>query len=351
MYGLMRSVLFRLDAETAHDLSLQWLARKPIARMAGKMAGALPSAPTRVMGLDFPNPVGLAAGLDKNGDCVDGLSRLGFGFLEVGTVTPRPQSGNPRPRMFRLPQAQALINRMGFNNLGVDHLLAALARSDYPGVLGINIGKNRDTPVEQALDDYQTCLRKVYSRASYVAVNVSSPNTPGLRTLQHGAALRSLLNGLKSAQEELAQIHGRYVPLAVKVAPDLTPEELPPLAEAIQRHKIDAVIATNTTNDRTGVVGLDHAGETGGLSGHPLASKSTGIIRALHRQLGPGTPIIGVGGIIRAEDALDKLAAGASLVQIYTGLIYRGPALVGETVRAIASHRQSSGSRSSAVEA
>ena len=351
MYRLMRSMLFRLDAEAAHDLSLQWLARKPIAQLAGRMAGALPPAPTRVMGLDFPNPVGLAAGLDKNGDCVDGLSRLGFGFLEVGTVTPRPQSGNPRPRMFRLPQAQALINRMGFNNLGVDHLLAALTRSDYPGVLGINIGKNRDTPVGQALDDYQTCLRKVYGHASYVAVNVSSPNTPGLRSLQHGEALERLLGGLKSTQDELAQTHGRYVPLAVKVAPDLTPQELPPLVEAIQRHDIDGVIATNTTNDRTGVAGLDHAGETGGLSGHPLTNKSTEIIRVLHQQLGPSTPIIGVGGILRAEDALDKLAAGASLVQIYTGLIYRGPALVGETVRAIASHRQSSESRSTADDA
>lgn len=339
MYGLLRRILFRLDAETAHELALKWLAHGWVSGAAGRLAGPVPSVPTRVMGLDFPNPVGLAAGLDKNGECIDGLSKLGFGFLEVGTVTPRPQSGNPRPRLFRLPQADALINRMGFNNLGVDRLLEALARSRYPGVMGINIGKNRNTPTERAVDDYLDCLRRVYEHASYVTVNISSPNTPGLRALQHGDALESLLAALKTAQTELANRHDRYVPLVVKLAPDLTPDELTTLAESIQRHGIDGVIATNTTNSRDGVEGLPNADQTGGLSGRPLAGKSTEVIRALHQRLGAETPVIGVGGILDPRDALAKLDAGAALVQIYTGFIYRGPALVGDAVRAIAHQR------------
>ena len=334
-YSLVRALLFRLPPEAAHDFALHGL------RMAARggllrQHKSLPSAPCRVMGIDFPNPVGLAAGLDKNADYIEGLAALGFGFIEVGTVTPRPQPGNPKPRLFRLPSAQALINRLGFNNQGVDYLLDRVQRSasNYQGVLGINIGKNFDTPLENAADDYLFCLRKVYPHARYVTVNISSPNTPGLRDLQFGEPLERLLAMLKQVQQQLAGQHGRYVPLAVKVAPDLADEDVAQVAAALLRHRIDAVIATNTTFSRRGVETLPHADESGGLSGAPLFERSTEVVRLFRRALGGELPIIAVGGILSGADALAKLEAGASLVQLYTGLIYRGPALVREAVTA-----------------
>ncbi|MCX7169273.1 MAG: quinone-dependent dihydroorotate dehydrogenase [Proteobacteria bacterium] len=330
-YSLIRPMLFALDAETAHDLTIAALHR------FGCLLPALPSAaepPVRVMGLDFPNRVGLAAGLDKNGEAIDGLARLGFGFLEVGTVTPRPQSGNPRPRMFRLPARQALINRMGFNNRGVDALMTNIRAAKYKGVLGINIGKNAFTPIDRAAGDYLTCLDKVYPLASYIAVNISSPNTLNLRQLQDEAELDALLGALKARQGELADQHGRYVPLALKVAPDLEAEQINRIAAALRRHRIDAVIATNTTLERTGVTGLPHAAEAGGLSGAPLFDKSTAVVAALAKALANELPIIAVGGIVDGLKAQAKLAAGAQLVQIYSGLIYRGPELVRECVAA-----------------
>jgi len=290
--------------------------------------------PVRVMGLDFANRVGLAAGLDKNAEAIDGLARLGFGFIEVGTVTPRPQSGNPRPRMFRLPAQQALINRMGFNNHGVEALLMNIRATKYRGILGINIGKNAFTPIERAADDYLTCLDKVYPLASYVAVNISSPNTRNLRQLQGEAELDGLLSVLKSRQAELADKHGRYVPLALKIAPDLEDEQIQRIADSLRRHRIDAVIATNTTLGRNDVTGLPHAAEAGGLSGAPLFEKSTAIVAALAKALVNELPIIAVGGIVDAAKAVAKLEAGAQLVQIYSGLIYRGPELVRECVAA-----------------
>lgn len=292
------------------------------------------------MGLRFPNPVGLAAGLDKDGACIDGLAALGFGYLEVGTVTPRPQTGNPKPRMFRLVPQNALINRLGFNNRGVDHLLERLDRSRFPGagqgLLGINIGKNFDTPLAQAHEDYLYCLRKVYPRASYVAINISSPNTQGLRDLQGEDALVHLLSLLKQEQSRLADEHGKYVPLAVKIAPDLDASELKQIAGCIVRCEIEGVIATNTTIARPGLDGQALASEKGGLSGAPLLASSNAAIQTLAQALDGAAPIIGVGGIMSGEDACSKIAAGASLVQIYTGLIYRGPGLVEECVRALA---------------
>jgi dihydroorotate dehydrogenase len=287
------------------------------------------------MGLDFPHPVGLAAGLDKDGECINAWEALGFGFIEVGTVTPRPQPGNPKPRMFRLPQAQALINRMGFNNRGVDSLVAQVRRARFPGVLGINIGKNADTPVERASDDYLIGLRKVYPWASYVTVNISSPNTPGLRDLQYGEALDRLLAALKEEQQRLADVHGRYVPLAIKIAPDLADADLRTVGQALLHQGMDAVIATNTTFSRAGVESLPHAQETGGLSGAPLMARSTEVVRQLAEILEGRLPIIAVGGILSGADAAAKMAAGASLVQIYTGFIYRGPELIREAVQAL----------------
>ena len=289
------------------------------------------------MGLDFPNAVGLAAGLDKNGEYIDALAALGFGFIEVGTVTPRPQPGNPRPRLFRLPEAGAIINRMGFNNAGVDTLLGNVQRARYRGILGINIGKNFDTPVERAVDDYLIGLRKVYDAASYVAVNVSSPNTPNLRSLQQHDVLSALLSRLKSEQRLLAERHGKYVPLAVKIAPDLSAEMVAEIAAVICAEGIDAVIATNTTLAREAVAGLLHGAEAGGLSGAPLMRRATDVVRQLHTVLGTAVPVIAVGGIFSGADAMAKINAGASLVQIYSGLIYRGPALVGEVASALAS--------------
>jgi dihydroorotate dehydrogenase len=285
------------------------------------------------MGLEFANPIGLAAGLDKDAAYIDALARMGFGFIEVGTVTPRPQPGNPRPRLFRIPEKEALINRFGFNNVGVDAFLENVARARWRGVLGINIGRNADTPAERAADDYELCLEKVYNAASYVTLNVSSPNTPGLRSLQEKDSLENLLSRLTRRQEKLSDRYGKRVPLVLKVAPDLEPEAIRSIAQSVQRHRIDGVIATNTSLSRQGVEGLPHANETGGLSGAPIFQRSTLILRELGRLL-PDTALIGAGGILSAENARDKRAAGATLIQLYTGLIYRGPGLVAECVSA-----------------
>ncbi len=291
--------------------------------------------PRDVMGLTFSNPVGLAAGLDKNGDCIDGLAALGFGFIEIGTITPLPQSGNPKPRLFRLPEANAIINRMGFNNDGVDKLIANVKRAKYQGILGINIGKNAVTPIENAADDYLTCLRKVYPYASYITVNISSPNTKNLRQLQDEEALTRLLSALKGEQQKLADAHGKYVPIALKIAPDMESDQLKQIAALLMQHQIDAVIATNTTVSRVGVEGMPHGEEAGGLSGAPVREKSTEVIRQLSVELQGALPIIGAGGILNGADAAEKINAGASLVQFYSGMIYRGPALIGEACAAI----------------
>jgi dihydroorotate dehydrogenase len=335
MYSLVRPLLFALEPETAHHFTLD--AYSALARfgLAPSPAPAPATCAREVMGLRFPNPVGLAAGLDKNGEYIDALARLGFGFLEVGTVTPRPQPGNPRPRMFRLPATRAMINRLGFNNDGVERLVENVKRARYRGVLGINIGKNADTPLERAADDYVACLRAVYPVASYVTVNVSSPNTRDLRQLQQGPALDDLLGALKAEQRKLAGMHSRHVPLAVKIAPDLDAEQIAAMAESFRRHRVDAVIATNTTTARDGVSGSPHAGEAGGLSGAPVTERSTQVVRDLARALRGAIPLIGVGGIMSDADARDKIAAGAALVQLYTGLIYRGPGLVRECVAAL----------------
>jgi len=335
LYDLTRRLLFRLDPETAHAVTLNTLALICRGSVARRLAARVPASPRRVMSIDFPNPIGLAAGLDKNGDYLHALAGLGFGFLEVGTVTPRPQPGNPKPRLFRLPEAQALINRMGFNNQGVDYLLNRIRQARFRGVLGVNIGKNFDTPPERAVDDYLTCLRKVYPCAHYVAVNISSPNTPGLRELQHGEALDRLLSALKQAQATLAAEHGRYVPLAIKIAPDLEDDDLVAIGQALRYHGVDAVIATNTTFARQGVAGLPHASEAGGLSGAPLTAQATEVVRRLRGVLAGRLPIIAAGGVMSGADARAKVAAGASLVQLYTGLIYRGPALIREAVEAL----------------
>lgn len=328
MYSIARSVLFKLSAETAHDLTLDALAAGARLRLLPALAPNVVDLPVTVMGIEFPNPVGLAAGLDKNASAVDGLAALGFGFLEVGTTTPKPQSGSPKPRLFRLPQAQALINRMGFNNKGVDHLIGNIKKAKFKGVLGINIGKNFDTPVTEATSDYIICLQKVYAYASYITINVSSPNTPGLRDLQYGESLSQLLGALKREQLALEKTHGRYVPLAVKIAPDMDAEQLQGVAHCVLEQKMDGVIATNTTLSREGVAELEFGDQAGGLSGAPVRQKSTQTIADLYAILGDQVPIIGVGGISSGEDVLEKLAAGAKLVQVYTGLIYQGPGLV-----------------------
>lgn len=335
LYYPIRTLLFQLDPETAHYWTLQLLRSIATLPLSGLLARYASSAPRQVMGIDFPNPVGLAAGLDKNGECIKAWASLGFGFIEIGTVTPRPQPGNQKPRMFRLPQAQALINRMGFNNKGVDYLVEQVRRANFKGVLGINIGKNADTPVAQAADDYLIGLRKVYPWARYVTVNISSPNTPGLRDLQYGAALDQLLAVLKAEQQRLADSYGRYVPLAVKIAPDIADADVPTVGRALVRHGIDAVIATNTTFSRAGVEGLPHADEAGGLSGAPLRDRSTAVVRQLAEAVEGALPIIASGGILSGEDAAAKIAAGASLVQIYTGFIYCGPALIREAVKSL----------------
>ncbi|MEW5768926.1 MAG: quinone-dependent dihydroorotate dehydrogenase [Pseudomonadota bacterium] len=335
-YALLRPLLFRLDPEAAHNLTLAGLRRLHGLGLLKPFVPVVPPLPTRVMGLDFPNPVGLAAGLDKNGEAIDALADLGFGFIEVGAVTPRPQPGNPRPRVFRLPAAQAIINRMGFNNLGVDHLLANLARTRYRGILGVNLGKNFDTPIERAADDYLILLDRLYGKVSFATVNISSPNTKNLRALQGGSELDALLGAIKARQAELSDKHGKYMPVAVKIAPDLEDEQIAEMAALFKKHRMDAVIATNTTLAREGVAGLPHGEETGGLSGAPVREKSTRVLAALHAALGEEVPLIGAGGILEGRHAVEKMAAGARLVQVYTGLIYRGPELVAECVRSLA---------------
>ncbi len=340
VYRAVRPLLFALDPETAHCLSLASLDALTRFGAASFVASAPPRIPVRVMGLDFPNPVGLAAGLDKDGEHIDGLSALGFGFLEVGAVTPRPQPGNPRPRLFRLPEAEALINRLGFNSGGVDVLVENIRRSRYRGILGINIGKNFDTPNERAADDYIACLRKVYAHASFVTANISSPNTKDLRALQRADGLDGLLVALTAERDRLTRQHGKRVPLAVKIAPDLDEAAIETIADRIVARGIDAVIATNTTVSREGVEHLPASREQGGLSGAPLKARATAVVARLRRALPSSVSIIGVGGIANATDAGEKLDAGASLVQLYTALVYRGPALVGEIVRGLAATRQ-----------
>jgi len=335
LYSLMRALLFQLDAEKAHHLGLKGLNALNKSGLSSLLYRKMPSTPTTVMGLTFPNAVGLAAGLDKNGDYIDALAAVGFGFIEIGTVTPRPQDGNPKPRLFRLPEAQAIINRMGFNNLGVDHLIEQVKQAKTDVIIGINIGKNFDTPVEKAVDDYLIGLNKVYAHADYVTINISSPNTPGLRTLQFGESLNELLSALKEQQAKLQQQHKRYVPMAVKVAPDLTGDEVQQLAEAFSQFEIDGIIATNTTMSRAGVEDLNHADEAGGLSGQPVLEQSTKVVQQFRQALPTKTPIIAAGGILSGDDAVKKLEAGADLVQIYSGFIYKGPALVREIIKTI----------------
>ncbi|HVO88158.1 MAG TPA: quinone-dependent dihydroorotate dehydrogenase [Casimicrobiaceae bacterium] len=338
LYPIFRPLLFAADAETAHTVVFSALDVAARTGVAQWLAPRLPGQPVEVMGIHFPNRVGLAAGLDKNAEHLDGLATLGFGFIEAGTVTPRPQPGNPRPRLFRLPAANALVNRMGFNNDGVTAFIANVQRARYRGVLGINIGKNFDTPNDRAVDDYVAALRAVYAYAHYVTVNVSSPNTKGLRDLQAEDALGALLAKLKREQEALAQTHGKRVPITVKIAPDLTDAAVGNIAALLMRHRVDGVIATNTTIAREGVAGMRHAEETGGLSGAPLREQSTRVVRVLAKALDGALPIIGVGGIMNGADAQEKIAAGATLVQLYTGLVYRGPDLVSECVRALAAN-------------
>lgn len=338
LYALTRPVLFSMDAEAAHNFSLPALRRAAHLGLT-KLLPKPVQDPRTVMGITFPNPVGLAAGLDKDGAYIDGLAALGFGSIEIGTVTPRAQPGNPKPRMFRLPQANAIINRMGFNNGGVDAFVANVQASrfyqDKQGVLGLNIGKNADTPIERAADDYLLCLQKVYPYASYVTVNISSPNTKNLRQLQGANELDALLSQLKDVQQRLADQHKRYVPITLKIAPDIDNEQIKNIADALLRHKIDGVIATNTTITRDAVVGLPHGEEAGGLSGKPVFELSNNVVRGLKAELGNAIPIIGVGGIFSGEDAVTKIQAGASLVQLYSGLIYQGPALVRESALAL----------------
>lgn len=333
LYSLFRPLLFGLDPETAHRVTFHVIEKA--CRLGLLSGGPITCQPRNVMGLEFPNPVGLAAGLDKDGEHLAALATLGFGFIEIGTITPRPQPGNPQPRLFRIPKANAIINRLGFNNHGVDKLVANIRGANYSGILGINIGKNFDTPVERSADDYLVCLQKVYRYAGYVTVNISSPNTPHLRQLQNAEELDHLLGVLKSKQKELADEHAKYTPLVVKIAPDLEPRQIESIAVLLMKHQIDGVIATNTTLSRAGVETLPYASETGGLSGAPLTQRATAVIRHLHAVLQGALPIIGVGGIMRAADAKQKIDAGASLVQLYSGLIYRGPHLVQEVVREI----------------
>jgi dihydroorotate dehydrogenase len=332
LYHLIRPLLFTLDAEAAHDATLKLLNVAYQSGLAKMFFPPISDVPVNVMGLSFKNPVGLAAGLDKNGNYIDALAALGFGFIEIGTVTPRPQPGNPKPRLFRVAEHQAIINRLGFNNLGIYHLLKQVENCAYKGILGINIGKNFDTPIEKAVDDYLIGLRKAYPFASYITINISSPNTQNLRQLQQGDESRKLIASLKEEQLKLQQQHGKYTPLALKIAPDLTPEDIARIAKLLLEFEIDGVIATNTTITRDIIASHPLANETGGLSGSPLKEKSTAVIKGLAAELKGKIPIIGVGGIMSSEDAQEKLAAGASLLQVYSGLIYRGPPLIKEIV-------------------
>ena len=335
LYPLLRPLLFSLDAETAHEVTLKLLQAAQLSGLAKLVYPTLENKPVTVMGLDFKNPVGLAAGLDKNGDYITALDALGFGFLEIGTATPRPQPGNPKPRLFRLPEHEAIINRMGFNNLGIDHLLTQTQESGYSGILGINIGKNFDTPIENATADYLIGLRKAYSSASYITINISSPNTKNLRQLQQGDELKVLIATLKNEQLILQEEQGFYVPLAVKIAPDLSDEEISHIAKLLLEFEIDGVIATNTTISRDLIAGHPFANEAGGLSGAPVKNQATHVVRVLASELNSQVAIIAAGGILSATDAQEKLAAGASLVQVYSGLIYRGPQLIADIVNAL----------------
>jgi dihydroorotate dehydrogenase len=334
-YQLMRKLMFKLDAEKAHHMGLNGLNVLNMTGLSSLLYAKVPARPVTVMGLRFPNAVGLAAGLDKNGDYIEALAGIGFGFIEIGTVTPRPQEGNPKPRLFRIPEAEAIINRMGFNNLGVDHLIEQVKIAQTDALIGINIGKNFNTPVENAVDDYLIGLTKVYPYADYVTINISSPNTPGLRTLQFGESLNQLLGALKQKQAQLHQQYGRYVPMAVKVAPDLEHNEVEELAHTFIQHEIDAIIATNTTMSRDGVADLPFGDEAGGLSGRPVFDKSTDIVRQFKQLLPENLPIIAAGGIMSADNAAEKLDAGASLVQIYSGFIYQGPKLVADIIKTL----------------
>ncbi|WPO68644.1 quinone-dependent dihydroorotate dehydrogenase [Acinetobacter haemolyticus] len=332
LYSLARPLLFTLAPERAHEVTLSMLDK---AHKLGLMHQKVETKPVTCMGIQFPNPVGLAAGLDKNGAHIDALAALGFGFIEIGTITPRPQAGNPQPRLFRIPEAKAIINRMGFNNEGVDQLVENVKASKFKGILGINIGKNADTPVEDAVSDYLICLEKVYNYASYITVNISSPNTKNLRSLQSGDALTELLQTLKDRQLELSRQYNHYVPLVLKVAPDLTTEDIQFIANQLLSFKIDGLIVTNTTLGREGVENLAHGDEAGGLSGAPVFAKSTECLRQFSKILKGKIPLIGVGGILSGEEAVAKQLAGASLVQVYSGLIYTGPKLVKDCVSAM----------------
>ncbi|MDO6446032.1 quinone-dependent dihydroorotate dehydrogenase [Colwellia sp. 1_MG-2023] len=334
-YSAIRKVFFQFDPETIHELTIKSLKTTGATPLNFPYKQTIASKPKQVMGIHFPNPCGLAAGLDKNGECIRAFDDMGFGFIEIGTVTPRPQPGNDKPRIFRLPEADAVINRMGFNNKGVDYLVSQVRKAKFKGILGINIGKNKDTPDENAKDDYIYCMRKVYNFATYITVNISSPNTPGLRSLQYGEALNELLSALKEEQTSLAQQYDKYVPIAVKIAPDLTEPEILSIAECLIANNIDGVIATNTTLSREGVENLEFGQEQGGLSGQPVKDKSTEVIKFLAKALDDKLPIIGVGGIASGADAKEKVAAGAALVQIYTGFIYQGPELIKDIVRAL----------------
>ncbi len=333
-YKIAQKVMFQMEPEKAHNLAIGGLKFTSNSPLDCFYAQKFDPAPVEFMGVTFPNPVGLAAGMDKDGECIDAFHAMGFGHIEVGTVTPRPQPGNDKPRCFRLKPAKAIINRMGFNNKGVDNLVANLKAAKSGALIGVNIGKNRDTPVEEGKNDYLICMDKVYAYSAYIAVNISSPNTPGLRALQYGDLLDDLLGSLKEKQKELAEKHGKYVPIALKIAPDLSQEEIEKIADSLIRHEFDGAIATNTTLTRDGVSGLLNSNEAGGLSGKPLNALSTKIIKQLADCLKGQIPILGVGGINSAEDAMDKLDAGSTMVQIYSGFIYRGPELIKEIVEA-----------------
>lgn len=333
LYPLIRPLLFSLEPETAHAVTLKLLKLSYLSGLSHFLSNTAQCKPVSVMGLEFENPLGLAAGLDKNGDYIDPLGALGFGFIEIGTVTPRPQPGNPKPRLFRLPEHQAIINRMGFNNLGIDHLLRHAKRKHFKGVLGINIGKNFDTPLEKAVDDYLIGLRKAYPVADYITINISSPNTKNLRQLQQGDEIRKLISALKAEQTKRHRIERRYVPLVLKIAPDLSNAEISHIAKLLLEFGIDGVIATNTTISRDAIAGHRLAVEAGGLSGVPLKEQSTAVVAALAKELQGRIPIIAAGGIGSAADARQKLDAGASLLQIYSGLIYHGPQLIADILR------------------
>lgn len=335
IYRLAQPLLFALDAERAHELGLKAIELAYRSGLNPLLATRPQPLPTRVFGIDFPNPVGLAAGLDKNAAHIDALGSLGFGFIEVGTITPRPQAGNPKPRMFRLADRQAVINRLGFNNRGVDALVRNIECSRFQGVLGINIGRNKETPNEHAVDDYRLCLQRVYPLATYITINISSPNTQGLRDLQEETALARFIGTLREDQERLAAVHGKRKPMLLKIAPDLAPTEMDGIAEVLLASGIDGLICTNTTIDRHVIAGHELANEAGGLSGRPLMARSTAVLRGMHERLGERVPIIGVGGILGGADAAAKFDAGASLVQFYSGMIYRGPELIGECVEAL----------------